>query len=146
MKPPARTSLYRGLIPWLCSLLLAGLVTSAARAAVSGTKSALVMLVSLADAPIDCSVAEGQGFCFTNNPLNVDSYFNHSTWGAVRWTGSVVAVSINFSNTGCNQDAWADAADAAATAQGYNPSTYTARVYAFPSAAGGCGYALAAGN
>src|SRR5437016_562260 len=66
-----------------------------ASAAVTGTKTALVMLVSLTDAPIDCSIAEVNGFFFTNSPLNVDSYFNHSTWGNVRWTGSVIAVSIS---------------------------------------------------
>jgi hypothetical protein len=104
------------------------------------------MLVSLADAPIDCTVPEVNGLLFTNSPLNVDSYSDHATWGNVRWTGSVVTVSIAFSTNPCNRDVWADAADNAATLLGYNPSAYTARVYAFPSAAGSCGYALAAGN
>jgi hypothetical protein len=122
------------------------IAASAASAAVSGTKGALIMLVSLTDAPIDCTIGEVNGFFFTNSPLNVDSYFSHSTWGSVRWTGSVVSVSVNFPKSPCSQDAWADAADAAATAQGFNPGSYTARIYAFPSAAGSCGYALAAGN
>src|SRR5688572_4066840 len=119
---------------------------STAFSATSGTKTALVMLVSLTDAPIDCSIAEVNGFFFTNSPLNVDSYYDHATWGNVRWTGSVIAVSVPFPKDPCNRDAWADAADAAASGMGYNPSSYTARVYAFPSAAGACGYALAAGN
>jgi hypothetical protein len=115
-------------------------------AAVTGTKSALMMLVSLTNAPIDCSIGEVRGFMFTNSPLNVDSFYDHATWGNVRWTGSVVAVSIAFGTSPCNADAWANAADAAAVTQGYNPNSYTARVYALPSAAGSCGYAFAAGN
>jgi len=132
---------------WLVVLSLSlGLAAWTAPAAVSGTKSALVMLVSLTDAPIDCTIAEVNGFWFTNSPLNVDSYYDHSTWGSVRWTGAVITVSVAFSKTPCNADAWANAADAAAVGMGYNPSAYTARVYAFPSAAGSCGYALATGN
>src|SRR5262245_58434813 len=79
---------------------------STASAATSGTKTALVMLVSLTNAPIDCSIAEVNGFMFTNTPLNVDSYFDHSTWGNVRWSGSVIAVSVAFGTNSCSQDAW----------------------------------------
>lgn len=115
-------------------------------AAVSGTKSALVILVSMTNAPIDCTIPEVQGLVFTNLPLNVDSFYDHATWGNVRWTGSVINVSINYGTSPCLADAWADAADAQAVIQGYNPGSYTARVYALPSAAGSCGYAFAAGN
>lgn len=115
-------------------------------AAVTGTKTALVMLVSLTDAPTECSIPEVQGLMFTNQPLNVDLFYDHATWSNVRWTGNVVAVNIAFAKSPCSPDAWADAADAAAVAQGLNPSTYTTRVYAFSSAAGSCGYAFAAGN
>jgi len=117
-----------------------------ASATVTGTKTALVMLVSLTDAPIDCTVAEVNGMYFTNSPLNVDSFYDHATWGNVRWSGNVIAVSIAHSKSPCSADAWADAADAAAVVQGYNPGDYTARVYALPSAASSCGYAFAAGN
>ena len=86
-------------------------------AAVTGTKSALIMLVSMTNAPIDCSIAEVRGFVFTNLPLSVDTYYDHATWGNVRWTGSVVNVSIPFGTAPCNADAWADAADAAAVTQ-----------------------------
>ncbi len=120
--------------------------TAIVSAAVTGTKSALVMLVSLTNAPIDCSVGEVQGMMFTNLPLNVDSFYNEATWGNVRWTGSVINVSINYGTSPCNADAWANAADAQAMLQGYNPNSYTARVYALPSAAGSCGYAFASGN
>lgn len=126
---------------FLCCVFL-----SPASASITGTKSALVMLVSFNDAPIDCTVAEVTGFWFTNSPLNVDSFYNEATWGNVRWTGSVINVSINFSRSPCSADAWANAADAAAVAQGYNPNAYSARVYSFPSSAGSCGYAFAAGN
>lgn len=124
----------------------AWLATGVASAAVTGTKTALVMLVSLTNAPIDCTIAEVNGFVFTNSPLNVDSFYDHATWGNVRWSGNVIAVSIPFGTTPCNADAWANAADSAAAAQGFNPNNYTARVYALPSAAGSCGYAFAAGN
>jgi hypothetical protein len=123
-----------------------GLPGSKAAAAVLGTKSALVMLVSMTNAPAECSIPEVRGFIFTNSPLNVDSFYDHATWGNVRWTGSVISVSINFGTSPCSADAWADAADAAAASQGYNPGAYTARVYALPSAAGSCGYAFAAGS
>jgi hypothetical protein len=115
-------------------------------AAAFGTKTALVMLVSLTNAPIDCTIAEVNGFVFTNSPLSVDSYFDHSTWGNVRWSGNVIAVTVGYGTGSCSQDAWADAADSAALGLGYNPANYTARVYAFPSVMGSCGYALAAGN
>jgi hypothetical protein len=126
--------------------LVSGAFKTSLAAAVTGTKSALVMLVSLTNPPIDCSIGEVKGFMFTNSPLNVDSFYDHSTWGNVRWTGSVVAVTIAFGTSLCSADAWADAADAAAVTQGYNPNSYTARVYALPSAAGSCGYAFAAGH
>jgi len=130
----------------LICLAAACLTVISAQAAVTGTKSALIMLVSLTDAPIDCTVPEVRGLFLTNSPLNVDSYYDHATWSNVRWTGSVVAVSIAFTKSPCNRDVWADAADAQAVLQGYNPNSYTTRVYALPSAAGSCGYALAAGN
>ncbi len=126
--------------------LVFGLQSSSVSAPVSGNKSALVMLVSMTNAPIDCTVGEVNGMVFTNLPLNVDSFYNDATWGGVRWTGSVVNVSINYGTTPCNADVWANAADAQAVLQGYNPSAYTARVYALPSAAGSCGYAFASGN
>src|SRR3954467_10798123 len=97
---------------FILSLGLA-LFTFTASALVSGTKTALIMLVSLTDAPIDCSIAEVNGFFFTNSPLNVDSYFDHSTWGNVHWSGNVINVSVNYSKTPCNDTAWSDAADAA---------------------------------
>jgi hypothetical protein len=131
---------WAGLVLFACGL------TAPLFAAVTGTKSALVMLVSLTNAPIDCTIGEVRGLMFTNSPLNVDSFYDHATWGNVRWTGSVVAVSIPFGTSPCSADAWADAADAAAVTQGYNPNSYTARVYALPSAASSCGYAFAAGN
>lgn len=115
-------------------------------AAVTGTKTALVMLVSMTNAPIDCTVAEVNGLFFTNSPLNVDAYYQHSTWSNVNWSGSVIAVSIPFGTSPCNADAWADAADAQAVLQGFTPGSYTVRVYALPSAAGSCGYAFASGN
>src|ERR1041385_6763745 len=90
-------------------LLLTWLATLPAFALVSGTKTALVMLVNLTDASIDCSVSDVQGFFFTNSPLNVDSYFDHSTWGNVHWSGNVVAVSVNFPKSPCAQDNWAAA-------------------------------------
>src|SRR5262245_53180692 len=61
-------------LPLGLALFLPWVIVNGASAAVSGTKSALVMLVSLSDAPIDCSFAEVNGFFFTNSPLNVDSY------------------------------------------------------------------------
>ena len=85
--------------------LVSAVFTTSLSAAVTGTKSALVMLVSLTDAPIDCSVGEVKGFVFTNSPLSVDSFYDHATWGNVRWTGSVVAVSIPFAKNPCNADA-----------------------------------------
>jgi len=105
-----------------------------------------VMLVSMTNAPTECSIPEVTGLFLTNTPLNVDSFYDHATWGNVRWTGSVINVSINYGTSPCSADAWADAADAAAVLQGYSPNSYTARVYALPSAAGACGYAFAAGS
>ena len=75
-----------------------------ASATVTGTKTALVMLVSLTDAPIDCTVAEVNGMYFTNSPLNVDSFYDHATWGNVRWSGNVIAMSIAHSRSPCSAD------------------------------------------
>ena len=71
-------------LAWLTMTIIA----TSGHAQVAGTKSALVMLVSLTDAPIECSIPEVNGLFFTNSPLNVDSYYDHSTWGQVRWTFS----------------------------------------------------------
>ncbi|HYG22531.1 MAG TPA: LamG-like jellyroll fold domain-containing protein [Verrucomicrobiae bacterium] len=130
----------------LLAALLICFSISLAPAAVSGTKSALIMLVSLNDAPIDCTVAEVNGMVFTNSPLNVDSFYNAATWGSIRWTGSVINVSINDSITPCDTDNWANQADTAARALGYEPNNYTTRVYTFRSSQTTCGYAFAYGN
>src|SRR5688572_23758224 len=99
---------------WTVALSLALTCLSlSAPAAVTGTKTALIMLVSLNDAPIDCSIGDVQGFYFTNQPLNVDSFYDHATWGNVRWAGNVIAVSVNFNKSPCNDNAWSDAADTA---------------------------------
>jgi hypothetical protein len=129
----------------LAALLAASLMTNAT-AAVTGTKTAIVMLVNLNDAPIECSTSYVNNKWFVASPLNIKAFYEHSSYGNMTWSGNVLTVSINYSKNTCQRDTWADAADNAARAQGFEPLNYTVRCYAFSSSVPNCGYALAAGN
>jgi len=130
----------------LTLLLLLCFTAQTILAAVTGTKTAIVMLVSLNDAPSECSTSYVNNKWFTQSPLNIKAFYEHSSYNNMTWSGNVIAVSINYSKNICQRDAWADAADAAARQQGFEPNNYTVRCYAFSSQIPNCGYALAAGN
>jgi hypothetical protein len=82
-----------GIFRWTRTMalgLVACFASGSAWAAVSGTKTALIMLVSMTNAPIDCTLGEVNGLFFTNSPLSVDTYYRHSTWSNVNWSGNVI--------------------------------------------------------
>jgi Ricin-type beta-trefoil lectin domain-like/Gametolysin peptidase M11 len=80
------------------------------------------------DKPPTASVAAINDMMFVN-PRSVKKLWEDSSYGKATWTGTVIDVSIPYSfSSGMNTNAWADAAEAAARAQGYEPNNYTAKV------------------
>ncbi|HYV26647.1 MAG TPA: hypothetical protein VFA77_03880 [Candidatus Eisenbacteria bacterium] len=107
---------------------------SVAQAAVTGAQSTIVILLNFLDAPLECTPQAVNDLMF-RNPTSVNTLYQETSYGNVSFAGVVVGpYTINYSSTGaCDNDGWAAAGDAAATAAGYNLSQYTRRVYAFPA-------------
>jgi hypothetical protein len=115
-------------------------------ATTSDAATAIVMRITFNDgAAPSCSASSIAGFMF-NNTLSVNQFYLEASYGSLGWSGVVRDVSINYGQTPCQRDTWADAADNAARQQGFEPLNYTVRVYILPSSVPNCGYGLAAGN
>lgn len=75
-----------------------------------------------------------------SNANSVANYFAESSYGQMAMTGQVFGwYTIDYDNTGCSYNTWANAARSAATGAGESLSGYTNFVYVFPSASG-CGW------
>jgi chitodextrinase len=77
---------------------------------------------------------------FTNTN-SIAAYYGEQSYGQMTMTGDVTPwLQISNDNSGCAYGTWASSANSAATAAGYNLSSYTNYVYAFPNT-GSCGWA-----
>ena len=115
-------------------------VSSRNSALFSGTRSVAVILVNLSDVNVPCSASDVENLMY-NNAQSVRGSVEASSRGQLTFNsdtdGDTVAdvfgpYSIAYSSTVCNFNAWADAADAAAQADGVNISSYQHRVYVLP--------------
>ena len=78
---------------------------------------------------------------FFNAGDSVNTFFQEQSWNQVSLTGAVYGwYELGISGTGCNEDAYASAAEAAATADGVPLDAYDSVAYVFPDQAG-CNWA-----
>lgn len=107
---------------------------SVAQAAVSGPQRTIVILLNFLDASLECTPEAVNDLVF-QNATSVNTLYQETSYGNVSFSGDVAGpFTINYFSTGaCDNDGWAAAGDAAATAAGFNLSQYTHRVYAFPA-------------
>jgi hypothetical protein len=111
---------------------------------VTGEQRTLVMVGNFNDTSVSCSVDEIRDIMFTDSVNNhVDALYQEMSQGEVTLSGDVIGPhTLNYASTDamCDTAGWASALDAAALAQGIDPSTYTRKVYVLPSQ-NSCGWA-----
>jgi hypothetical protein len=112
-----------------------------AAAAVAGEQKTIVIGINFQNANLECSQSQIHGFVF-DGAQSVNGLYQETSLGNLWFTGDVVGpFTINYNSSGaCDYNAWATAAEAAATAAGVNVSQYTRKVYVF-SKVNGCGWA-----
>lgn len=105
-------------------------ITALAPAAAPANHRTIVMLLTFADAPLQCTAPAVESLMFSTTERSVDGAFRESSYGAVSLPGEVVGpFLIPYGGTTCDEDAWADAADAAARAAGIDLGLYAHKVY-----------------
>gem|GEM_PF-2413036 len=112
-----------------------------AQVVVAGEQKTLVMVANFTDTSVSCLVDEIQDLMFTDlADGSIDDFYQETSSGNIWFNGDVVGpYTIEHTSTdACNIGAWADAADAAAQADGMDPGAYTRKVYVLPST-NGCG-------
>ena len=103
---------------------------------VSGVQNTIVIIANFTDASVASTPSQIQDLMFTDpTGASIDALFRETSFGNVGFSGKVVGpFVINYSTTStCNLAAWADAAEAAATAAGWDLSQYPRRLYVMPS-------------
>jgi hypothetical protein len=108
-------------------------VLEVASAAVAGQRPTLVILLNFQNAPNECTPAGVSNLVF-GATSSVDGLYQEMSNGGLWFTGTVVGpYTINYNSSGnCDYTAWANAADAAATAAGIQLSQFQHKVYVLP--------------
>jgi uncharacterized repeat protein (TIGR01451 family) len=120
-----------------------------AQVKVAGEQKTLVMVANFLDASLSCSVDSIEDLMFTDPVDNsVDDLYTETSFGEIWLTGQVVGpYTIDYTKDVCNVEAWANAADAVAQAEGVDTGDYSRKVYVLPpSACPGSGYGTVGGN
>ncbi len=109
--------------------------------AVTGTRKILVMRIAMpGTSPIACSTTNIAELLFTGTS-NLSGMYRAASYAAFSFNGDgnndgtpdVIDVSIsNTVGSTCDNTTWANAADSAALAKGFNTSNYQHRVYVIP--------------
>ncbi|TLY52523.1 MAG: hypothetical protein E6K53_04100 [Gammaproteobacteria bacterium] len=109
---------------------------SVATPLVSGVQNTIVIIANFTDASVANTPSQIQDLMFTDPAgASIDALFRETSFGNVGFSGQVVGpFVINYSTTSaCNLAAWADAAESAASAAGWDLSQYPRRLYVMPS-------------
>jgi hypothetical protein len=119
------------------------LVTVAASVpSVTGGQKTMIVIANFQDAAVSCTAPDIESRMFTD-PLNrsVDDLYQELSFGNVWFEGGVFGpFTIPYTTTSaCSIEAWAGAADAAASAAGVDVAAYTRKVYILPRT-NPCGY------
>jgi hypothetical protein len=125
-------------------------IISPAAVIVAGEQKTLVIGANLKDRSLNCSAADISNLMFTDaNNQSVDDLYQETSFGNVWLTGQVAGnYTINYSTTDvCDISAWANAAEAAALADGINVAAYPRKVYVLPpNSCPASGYGTVGGN
>jgi hypothetical protein len=109
---------------------------TAAATIVSGVQNTIVIIANFTDATVAPTPSQIQDIMFSDpNGGSIDALFRETSFGNVGFSGQVVGpFTINYSTAStCDLAAWANAADAAATAAGVNLASYPRRLYVMPN-------------
>jgi hypothetical protein len=101
----------------------------------TGEQRTLIMIADFSDAAVGCSVDAIRNTMFDDpDGKSVDALYREMSLGDIYFAGNVVGpYDIGYSSTsGCDVNAWADAANAAAVADGFDPNQYNRRIYVLP--------------
>jgi gametolysin peptidase M11/alpha-galactosidase-like protein len=100
---------------------------------VAGDQKTLVIMANLTDASVTCSAESIRDLMFNGPTSSVDGLYRETSWNAVSFGGQVVGPYVlGDVISSCNFSAWADAADAAAQADGIDLAAYPRKVYVMP--------------
>jgi hypothetical protein len=121
-----------------------------AQAVVAGEQKTLVIAANFLDASLSCSVDSISDLMFTDPAYNsVDDLYTETSFGEIWFTGDVVGTyTINYTtNDTCDIEAWGNAAEAAAQADGIDTGAYSRKLYVLPpGTCPGSGYGTVGGN
>jgi hypothetical protein len=106
----------------------------AAGSVVQGNQTTLSILVNFTDKAIACTAADVQNRLFGSAGATVNNNYRESSRGLVSFSGRAVGpYTINYSSAGaCDYSGWANAANAAAKAAGFDPAQYQRVNYVTP--------------
>jgi hypothetical protein len=108
---------------------------AAPAAAITGSQSVLAINVLWSGGSLTATKAQEAAFLFgTTDPgrRSMQQYYRDVSYGQLSWTGSETTNLTIAAPTSCDLSGIANAADAAATSAGYNPSSYQHVMYNFP--------------
>jgi hypothetical protein len=106
----------------------------AAGSVVQGNQTTLSILVNFSDKALACTAADVESRLFGSTGATVNNNYRESSRGLVSFSGRAVGpYTINYSAAGsCDYSAWANAANAAAKAAGFDPAQYQRVNYVTP--------------
>ena len=108
---------------------VAAMLTTAALSGVTGDQRTAVILVSFSDQQTTDTIATAQNVVFNS----VNNFWRENSFNQTSISGDAFGpYTIAVSKTGCDSDAIATAAKAAAAAAGVDLSRYTRHVFSFP--------------
>jgi M6 family metalloprotease-like protein len=126
------------------------LATAQTATVASGDQKTLVIVANFRDESVTCSTSAINDAMFSDpNGLSVDSLYRDNSLGKISFSGNVVGpYTVPFASTDtCDISAWADAADAEATATGVDLAGYAHKVYVMPAnACPGAGFGTVGGT
>ena len=106
----------------------------AAGSVVQGNQTTLSILVNFTDKALACSAGDVENRLFGSAGATVNNNYRESSRGLVSFSGRAVGpYTINYSSAGaCDYSGWANAANAAAKAAGFDPALYQRVNYVTP--------------
>ena len=127
--------------------ITASAAPAAPPAAATGTQSLLVINVVWPGASLTATAAQEQNFAFGTDSRTIASYYSDASYGQMTWTGAVTPAYTITDPAGCDLYNLSNQAEAAATAGGYNTSSYRALMINAPNLyCGAAGYGEIGGN
>src|SRR5262245_12739230 len=109
-------------------------VNSSPSSVVAGDQKTLVIVANLADSSVTCSTDSIRNLMFGSPTSSVDGLYRETSYGAISLSGQVAGpYLLNYNSSTCDSTAWADAADAAARAEGIDLGSYNRKVYVMPN-------------